>query len=221
MVETGCLNHLNRYKPSQPSLAQLPHIADQYGIAVEVDEVVFSQVVQDGGDRLAGSAGEIGNVLLRKAVLEQGLEAHAAAPCVGRVFQEINDARPRIFKNEGLQFLLHREQPLADDVQNPHAESMVGPHQLLKSPHRYGTKLHVLVHGDGRFVAVRFAHQAQLAEHGNGVQDGFDDLPAVIGNGAGFYGAVHQKVNVFGRVAHFVKAAVPRNFLAADDGFQF
>ena len=58
--------------PEVPS-GQFGDVSDEDGVAVEMYEVGFAQVVEHGGDGLAAGAGEAGDVLLGELVPDEGL----------------------------------------------------------------------------------------------------------------------------------------------------
>ena len=82
--------------------AQYVHITDEDATTVEIDQIFLTQLVQNEGDRLAAGAGDVGNVLMRQAVLKQHFVTDAAAALGNDLVQEVDDATASILKDEVL-----------------------------------------------------------------------------------------------------------------------
>lgn len=129
-----------------------------------MDEIGFFQVVQHRGDGLAGSAGDIGNVLLGQAMFDQHFVTDAFAVFAGGFFQELDDPFPGIFKQERFEAALCFLEPSSNEVEYADGKPVVGFHEILNIGDLQAKEFNVLVHGGCKILPLLFAGKAEFAE---------------------------------------------------------
>ncbi len=74
---------------------------------------------------MAGGAGEVGDVLLGKAVFKEHFVAHSPSAFIGGVFDKLDDARTGVFEDERFEAVFGLSQPAADSLQEIQAKGRV------------------------------------------------------------------------------------------------
>jgi len=186
------------------------HIADEDTATIEVDEVFFAQFVEDQRYGLAAGAGDVSDILVGQAVLEQHLVAYPAAPLRDDLVKEEYDTTAGVLEDEVFQLVLGGHHALAEQQQHLLAENGVLRQDALEIGNTDGVVINFFLQRLGSLGPRGLADEGEFSENSFGVDQLLDDFLTVGAVGADFDRTFAKQVDVLAGFSGLVDDGITR-----------
>ena len=160
-----------------------------------MDEVAFSQLIQNGSDRLATRAGQVGDVLLGEVVIDERFVADFSPVAACRIEEKLDNSLAGIFQDERIEAGFHPRNSAVHEFEEGFYEAEMLRQQLQKNSCRNFEADDIMKLGLRKIWPQHFAGNGRFAKNGPRLMQVLDDFAAIGNKIANFQMALKKEKN--------------------------